>query len=132
MTEPNMNQLIELVEVNLGSWKPEAVAIVDVNHKVWCKKGNVLGEFLDYYRKFPLSDMHLGDSLHNSNTFFMKVTDKTGIIVVMKDPQVARLAAINLRGRLNALSDFYLLEKLVEEDKKSKLSNILKKEKGIW
>jgi hypothetical protein len=132
MAELNLDKLVEIVEVNLGRWKPEAVAIVDVNHKVWCQKGNVSGEILDYYNRFPLLDMHLGDSLHNNNTFLMKVTERTGIIVVMNDPQVARLAAINLRGRINALSDFYNLEKLVEEDKKSKMGNILKKEKGIW
>jgi len=106
MAELNLDKLVEIVEVNLGRWKPEAVAIVDVNHKVWCQKGNVSGEILDYYNRFPLLDMHLGDSLHNNNTFLMKVTERTGIIVVMNDPQVARLAAINLRGRINALSDF--------------------------
>lgn len=124
--------MVELVEINLGSWKPEALAIIDVNSRVWCEKGAIPSGVLDYYRRFPLSDMHLGDSLHNNNTFLMKITEKTGVIVVMKDSQVARLAAINLRGRINALSDFYNLEKLIEEDKKTKMGSILKKEKEMW
>ena len=126
MSELNVNMLIELVELNIGSWKPEAVAIVDVNFKVWGEKGSILKEFLDYYLKFPLSDMHVGDIVHNSNSFLMKVTEKTGIIVTMKDPQIAKLAAINLSGRINALSEFYSIEKLVKEkDKKSLLARIL-------
>nr|MDO8081388.1 hypothetical protein [Candidatus Freyarchaeota archaeon] len=126
MSELNVNKLIELVELNIGSWKPEAIVIVDVNYKIWGEKGIILKEVLDYYRKFPLSDMHVGDILHNSNTFLMKITEKTGIIVAMKDPQVAKLAAINLGGRINAFSEFYTIEKFVKEkDKKSILGRIL-------
>ncbi|MEM2959611.1 MAG: hypothetical protein Q6366_003670 [Candidatus Freyarchaeota archaeon] len=132
MNRANLNRMIELVELNLGTWKPQAMAIVDVNNKVWYEKGTVQREVLEYYQKFPLSEMHLGDTLHNNNTFLMKITDKTGIVVVMGEPHLARLAAINLRGRINALSDFYDLEKLIEEDKKTKMGSVLKKEKEIW
>jgi hypothetical protein len=126
--------MIEQVELNLGSWKPEALAIVDVNYKVWGEKGKVSKDYIEYYRKFPLSDMHEGDSVHNSNSFLMKVTEKTGIIVVMRDVNLARLSAINLRGRINALSDFFDLEKLVKEkdNKRSRLDDALKTEEGIW
>jgi hypothetical protein len=127
--------MIELVELNSGNWKPSGLAIVDINYKVWGSKGIFSKDFLNYYKRFPLSEMHEGDSIHNSNSFLMKITEKTGIIVVMKDVNLARLTAINLRGRINAFSEFYCLEKLVEEkdkDKKSRLGGALKTEKGIW
>lgn len=115
MSEFILDRMIEQVELNLGSWKPEALVIVDINYKVWKEKGKVPKGCIKYYKKFPLSEMHEGDTIHNSNTFFMKVTEKMGIIVVMKDSSLARLSAINLRGRINALSDFYSLDKLVKE-----------------
>jgi hypothetical protein len=131
--EININRLIDIVELNVGNWKPVAVAIVDLNHRVWGEKGNVSKEFLDYYEKFPISGMHIGDSINNSSSFLLKVTEKTGVIVIMEDPHISRLAAINLRGRLNALDDFYTLEKFVKEkDKKSKLDEALKKVGRAW
>ncbi|MEM3586733.1 MAG: hypothetical protein QXO71_05350 [Candidatus Jordarchaeaceae archaeon] len=131
----NLDHMIEQVELNLGSWKPEAVAIVDINYKVWGEKGKVPRNCIEYYKKFPLLEMHEGDTVHNSNTFLMKVTEKTGIIVMMKDSGLARLSAINLRGRLNALSDFYSLDKLISEkskDKRSRLDDAAKTEEEIW
>nr|MDO8082480.1 hypothetical protein [Candidatus Freyarchaeota archaeon] len=110
-----LNKLTKLVELNLGRWKPQAVVITDVNHKVWSEKGSFSRDLLDYYKKFPLSEMHVGDSISNSASFLMKVTEKTGVIVVMKDPYLAKLSAINLNGRINALSDFYNLEKFIKE-----------------
>jgi hypothetical protein len=131
--ESEIGRLIDLVELNVGNWKPLAVAIVDVNYKVWGEKGNVPAEYLKYYETFPLKGLHVGDSINNSASFLMKVTDKTGVIIVMQDPHISRLAAINLRGRLNALSDFYTLEKQIKEkDKKTKLDEALKKEEKVW
>jgi len=131
--EISIGKLIELVELNVGSWKPIAVAIVDVNYKVWGEKGSVPKEFLNYYENFPLSGMHMGDSINNSASFLMKVTEKTGVIVIMGEPHQARLAAINLRGRLNALSEFYNLEKFMKgKDKKSILDEMVKKEEKVW
>ncbi|WXG41867.1 MAG: hypothetical protein WED07_14065 [Candidatus Freyarchaeum deiterrae] len=115
MTNPSLDKMIELVELNIGRLKPEAVGIVDVKYGVWGEKGSFPMGTLDHYKKFPLSDMHRGDSIHNNNTFLMKVTEKTGIIVVMSDLHTARLAAINLREHLNALSDFYKLEKSIKK-----------------
>ncbi len=134
MTQQVFDKMVELVELNAGSWKPEALAIVDVNYKVWWKKGDVPEKFIEYYRKFPLSDMNTGDSVHNNNTFLMKVTDKTGVIVVMGDLHIARLAAINLRGRINALSDFYSLEKFISKKEKSygRTQRMSDTEKGMW
>ncbi|MEM3593264.1 MAG: hypothetical protein QXS27_00890, partial [Candidatus Jordarchaeaceae archaeon] len=40
----------------------------------------------------------------------MRVTEKTAVVVVLSDEHFARLAAINLRGRISALHDFYLLD----------------------
>ncbi|WXG39923.1 MAG: hypothetical protein WED07_03710 [Candidatus Freyarchaeum deiterrae] len=116
----SLDNLTKLVELNLGRWKPEAVVIIDVNHKMWSGNESVSRDLLDYYYKFPLSEMHAGDSISNSKSFFMKVTEKTGVIVVMEDPHLARLAAINLNGRLNALSDFYTLEKVIDDKNRPK------------
>ncbi|MEM3526245.1 MAG: hypothetical protein QXV37_02420 [Candidatus Jordarchaeaceae archaeon] len=111
----SLSRLTKLVELNLGKWKPEAVVIIDINYKVWSKKGPISRDLLDHYKKFPLSEMHVGDCINNSSSFLMKVTEKTGVIVVMKDPYLAKLSAINLSGRINALSDFYNLEKFIDE-----------------
>ena len=116
----SLNKLTKLVELNVGRWKPEAVVIIDVNHKVWSEKGSFSRNLLNYYDKFPLSEMHVGDIINNSSSFLMKVTEKTGVIVVMEDPYLAKLSAINLNGRLNALSDFYNLEKGIDEKKSAK------------
>jgi len=135
LSVPSVDGMIELVEMNIGTWKPKGLAIVDINYKVWGEKGSSSKDLIDYYKKFPLSEMHVGDSIHNSNSFLMKVTEKTGIIVIMRDINLARLSAINLRGRINALSDFYSLEKLVKEkdkDKRSRLGEAAKTEEGIW
>jgi hypothetical protein len=130
---PKTGRMIELVELNLGRWKPLAVAIIDINYKVWDQKGEIAPDIFEYYKKFPLSEMHLGDSVHNNNTFLMKVTEKTGIIVGMDDMHVARLSAINLRGRMSALSEFYRLEKFVEKKKSStRIGDAVESEKGIW
>lgn len=111
---PDTSKMIELVVLNLGRWKPFAVVIIDINYKVWGQEGEIAPEVLDYFKKFPIKEMHPGDSVHNSNTFLMKVTEKTGIIVGIKDMQLSRLAAINLRGRISALSEFYNLEKFID------------------
>ena len=133
LTEPNIGKMIEQVELNAGNWKPEALAIVDINFELWGEKGSVPKESVSYFQKFPLLEMHVGDSVHNNNSFLMKVTEKIGIIVVMEEPHIARLVAINLKGRINALSEFYSLEKFVKEkDKKTRLGNVLKDEKEFW
>ncbi len=115
MSVSSVDRMIELVELNIGSLKPEGVGIVDVKYRVLGEKGIFPKGTLDYYKKFPLSDMHRGDSIHNNNIFLMKVTEKTGIIVVMDDLHTARLAAINLRKRIDALSEFHALEKLIKK-----------------
>jgi len=131
--ESEIGKLIELVELNVGNWKPLAVVIIDINYKIWGEKGSVPGEYLKYYETFPLKGLHVGDSINNSASFLMKVTEKTGVIVVMQDPHISRLSAINLRGRLNALSEFYTLEKLIKEmDKKTKLDEMRKREEKVW
>nr|MDO8079309.1 hypothetical protein [Candidatus Freyarchaeota archaeon] len=128
-----MSKMIQLVELNLGRWKMLTVAIIDINYKVWGQKGEILPEVFEYYKKFPLKEMHVGDSVHNNNTFLMKVTEKTGIIVGMDDMHLARLAAINLRGRIGALSEFYKLEKFIGESKRStRLGDAAEEEKRIW
>ncbi|WXG41576.1 MAG: hypothetical protein WED07_12570 [Candidatus Freyarchaeum deiterrae] len=112
--ETVVNRLIDLVELNVGKWKPIALAIVDLNYNVWGKKGNVSKEFFKYYKRFPLSEMNVGESINNSGSFLMKVTEKTGALVILGDPRISRLAEVNLRGRLPALSEFYTLEKFIK------------------
>ena len=48
--EINVGRFIELVELNVGHWKPLGVAIVDLNYNVWGKKGNVPKEFFKYFK----------------------------------------------------------------------------------
>ncbi len=127
----DIDKLISLVELNVGRWKPSAVAIVDINNKVWGKKGEIPDDILEYYKGFPLKNMHIGDTVHNNNSFFMKVTDKIGVIVVMQDLHISKLASINLRGRINVLSEFYALNGHVKE-KKSLLDEVKEKERRIW
>lgn len=130
---PNTGNMIEIVELNLGNWKPLAVVIIDINRKVWNQRGEIPPEVFDYYEKFPLAEMHVGDSVHNNSTFLMKVTEKTGVIIEMESLHVARLAAINLRGRINALSEFYKLEEFVQEEKEStKFNDASKLERRMW
>jgi hypothetical protein len=105
-----VEKLLEDVERNKGNWSSKGVAILDINNSVIGLKGDVPKECLDYYTKFPISEMHEGDSIHNRNSFLMRVTEKTAVVVVLSDEHFARLAAINLRGRISALHDFYLLD----------------------
>lgn len=109
-----IDQIFETIEKNLGSWKAQGIALLDVNLKVWGIKGEVSKDVFRFYEKFSLYDMHPGDTISNNNTFMIKATEKIGVIVVMKDTHLAMLSAINLKGRINALSDLYNLEKNVE------------------
>ncbi|MEM3569739.1 MAG: hypothetical protein QXW47_11600 [Candidatus Jordarchaeales archaeon] len=129
--EIDVDKLLSLVEMNVGRWKPLAIVIVDVNNKVWGRKGEIPAGFLEYYKSFPLKNMHIGDTVHNNNSFLMKVTDKVGVVIVMQDPHISRLASINLRGRINVLSDFYIIDKYVK-DKKSLLDSAKEKERRVW
>lgn len=111
----NIERLINLVEANLGNWKAKSILILDVNFKIWGKRGDAPTEILNFYRKFPFREMHTGDTVHNENTYMMKITGKTAVLIEMRDSHIARLSAINLRGRINALSEFCTLEDHVEE-----------------
>lgn len=128
----NIDELLNLVETNLGSKKANAIFIVDINFKIWGKKGELPQEVLSYYQKFPIREMHVGDTMHNECTYMMKVTEKTAVIVKMDDTHLARLSSINLKGRINALSPFYTIEKYVEEKKGSKLNEIGKTARRMW
>jgi hypothetical protein len=128
----NIDELLNLVETNLGSKKASAIFIVDVNFKIWGKKGDFPEEVLKYYQKFPLREMHIGDTMHNESTYLMKVTDKTAVLVRMGDAHLARISAITLKGRINALSPFYALDKYVEEKKGSKLNEIGETARRMW
>ncbi|MEM3587587.1 MAG: hypothetical protein QXO71_09730 [Candidatus Jordarchaeaceae archaeon] len=111
----DIEKLINLIEANLGSWKARTILILDVNFKIWGKKGEVSTEVLNFYRKFPFREMHVGDTVHNQNTFMMKIAEKIAVIIEMRDPHISRLSAINLRGRINALSEFSILGEHIKD-----------------
>ncbi|WXG39855.1 MAG: hypothetical protein WED07_03360 [Candidatus Freyarchaeum deiterrae] len=123
----DIERLIHLVEANLGNWKPSSIVIVDINFKIWGEKGEFPESALKFYRKFPFTEMHVGDTVHNESSFMMKVTDKTAVLIGMRDSHIARLSATNLRGRINALSEFVILEDYIEEKGSTEASG--KKEK---
>ncbi|MHA1607465.1 MAG: hypothetical protein ACTSWP_08025 [Candidatus Freyarchaeota archaeon] len=110
----NIEKLPELVEVNVGNWRVEAVYIIDNNFKIWASKGPIKGEVLNYYRKFPIAELEVGDVIHNRNSFLLKVTEKTGVIVVTPEPYYSLIAAANLKGRINALNELYKLDRLIK------------------
>jgi hypothetical protein len=105
-----VEKLLEDVDRNKGNWNSNGVAIIDINNSIIGLKGDVPKECIEYYLKFPISEMHEGDSIHNGRSFLMRVTEKAAVIVVLKEEHLARLSAINLRGRIFALHDFYLLD----------------------
>nr|MDO8077324.1 hypothetical protein [Candidatus Freyarchaeota archaeon] len=105
-----IDKLLNDVERNKGQWRSRGIAIVNVENSVIGVRGDVPAEYLEYYLKFPISEMNEGDSIHNGCSFLMRVTEKTAVIVVLNDEHFARLSAINLRGRISALHDFYLLD----------------------
>lgn len=127
----DVERLLNLVEVNLGNWKAKNILIMDVNFKIWGKRGELAKEVLSFYRKFPLRDMHVGDTIHNQSTFMMKVTEKTAVLIEMRDFHIARLSAINLKGRINALSDFCILDDYVEERKETEAGGTREKLKNL-
>jgi len=106
-----VEKLLEDVERNKGNWNSKGLAILDLDSSIIIGfKGDIPKEYIEYYLKFPISERHEGDSIHNRNSFLMRVTEKTAVLVVLGDEHFARLAAINLRGRISALQDFYLLD----------------------
>jgi len=115
------DQVFKIIEINLGKWKPQGIAILDVNFRVWGVKGEIPNNVINFYEKFSLSHMHIGDMVSNNNTFMIKATEKTGIIVAMKDNHLAMLSAINLKGRINALTALYEPEKSVEAEAEEKI-----------
>jgi hypothetical protein len=127
----DIERLINLVEVNLGNWKARAILIVDVNFKIWGKRGELDKEVLSFYSKFPFREMHVGDTVHNQNTFMMKVTERTAVLIEMRDSHIARLSAINLKGRMNALSEFCTLDDYVEEKEDTKAGGTREKLKKM-
>nr|MDO8082402.1 hypothetical protein [Candidatus Freyarchaeota archaeon] len=108
-----IDTMIKLIEINLGKWKPLAVVIIDKTFKIWGLKGEFPEKALKLFEKYTLDEMKPGDSIHNGTAFLMKVTEKTAVIVEMNDVKLSIHASANLRGRINALSDFYKLEKFV-------------------
>ncbi|MGQ9723538.1 MAG: hypothetical protein ACUVXA_19730 [Candidatus Jordarchaeum sp.] len=110
-----IDRMINLIEINCGNLKPTSIAIIDKNFKIWGLKGEFPEKAVTLFENYSIDELKPGDSLHNENSFLMKITEKTGVIISMYDEKLSILASANLRGRINALSDFYLLEKLIEK-----------------
>ncbi|MEM2135611.1 MAG: hypothetical protein QW261_14745 [Candidatus Jordarchaeaceae archaeon] len=109
-----IDEMIKLIEINLGNWKPVGVAIIDKNFRVWGMRGSLPQKVLDIFASQSLEEIKPGDSIHYDSVFLMKVTEKIAAIVSMGDVRLSILASANLRGRINALSEFYRLEKFVD------------------
>ena len=120
MNNPPLDNMMHLVELNLGNWKPRSIVVIDKDFKVWGLKGKILEEVVKLFKKYSFEELKPGDSIHNGNSFLMKITEKTGVIVSMDDIRLSILASTNLRGRINALSDFYLLEEFVNKSSTKK------------
>jgi len=108
--EQLIEKLMDDVERNKGNWNSSGLAIMNIENSIIGIRGDVPDEYIEYYLKFPISEMHEGDSIHNGRSFLMRITEKAAVIVVLKEEHLARLSAINLRGRISALHDFYLLD----------------------
>ncbi|MBS7250059.1 MAG: hypothetical protein KIH08_05630 [Candidatus Freyarchaeota archaeon] len=108
--EQLIEKLMDDVDRNKGKWNSKGIAIISVEKSLIGIRGEVPEKCIEYYLKFPISEMQEGDSIHNGNSFLMRVTEQTAVIVVLGEEHFARLSAINLRGRLSALHDFYLLD----------------------
>ncbi|WXG40304.1 MAG: hypothetical protein WED07_05715 [Candidatus Freyarchaeum deiterrae] len=126
-----VEKLLEDVERNKGNWNSKGVAILDLNSSVIGFKGDVPKDYIEYYLKFPISEMHEGDTIHNRNSFLMRVSEKTAVLVVLSEEHFARLAAINLRGRISALHDFYLLDLDGEDGERILKGKIIEGETSI-
>jgi hypothetical protein len=127
-----IEKLMDDVERNKGKWNSIGLAIINIENSIIGIRGKVPDEVIEYYMKFPISQMHEGDSINNSNSFLMRITEKAAVIVVLEEEHLARLSAINLRGRISALHDFYLLdldekrsEKIFAESNMNQSSSIL-------
>ncbi|MBS7287870.1 MAG: hypothetical protein KIH01_03770 [Candidatus Freyarchaeota archaeon] len=114
-------KLLKVIESNIGKFSVEAIYIVDGDFNVWAHKGEIKGEVIGYYRKFPLATLNIGSFVCDKKSFLLKTTERTGVIVVMKEEHHTIMAAANLKSRINALSEFYELDKAIE---------ILEKERG--
>lgn len=115
--EDELEKFVKLVELNVGSIPLSAVAIMDENLRIWAVKGKMedILELLKKYNNVSLSKMKVGDEVHDDGSFIMKVTDRTLVLASPKNPLLTKLAIANLRGRINALSTLYVLDKLAEQ-----------------
>lgn len=117
LSEDDLNEFLKLVELNVGSIPLSAVAIIDAKLRIWAMKGNLNGilEILEKYENAPLHEMKTGEEIHNNVSFLMKVTDKSFVLAAVKNPLLIKIAIANLRGRINALSSLYILDKIIEQ-----------------
>ncbi len=117
MVDIQLIEFLKLIELNVGSAPLSTVAIVDMNFKIWAIKGKLDDAItlIEKYEKNSLVNMKVGEEMHNDNSFLMKVTDNLFVLATVKNPILLRIAIENLRGRINALSTLFVLDKLVNQ-----------------
>ncbi len=117
MSEIDFNEFLRLIELNVGSISLSTVAIIDANFKIWAIKGKLDDaiKILKKYENAPLPKMKMGEEVHDDGSFLMKVTDKSYVLAAVKNPLLIKIAIANLKGRINALSNFYILDKFIDQ-----------------
>lgn len=123
-----LERLMGVVEANLGKRKARGVAIIDDRFRVWAARGGVRQEDLAKYSRLPVRELDVGSLIHDSQSFLLKVSDRFMLFVAMGESELSMVAAASLKGRINALSDFYRLDKALEEAEKEggKLNALLR------
>lgn len=110
-----LERLMGVVEANLGRRRARGIAIVDDRFRVWASRGGVRREELAKYSKLPVGELEVGSLVHDSQSFLLKVSDRFMVYVSMEEKELSMIAAAALKGRMNALSEFYKLDKALEE-----------------
>lgn len=123
-----LEKLMGVVEANLGKRRANGIAIVDDRFRVWASKGWVRREDLARYSKLPMRELEVGSLVHDNQSFLLKVSDRFMVYVSMEERGLSMIAAAALKGRINALSEFYKLDKALDEAEKGegKLNALLK------
>ncbi len=123
-----LERLMGVVEANLGRRKARGIAIVDDRFRLWAVRGGVGRDDLAKYSKLPVKELEVGSLIHDSQSFLLKVSDRFMVFVAMGENELSMVAAASLKGRINALSDFYKLDRALEEAEKEggRLNSLLR------
>ncbi len=118
MAQELLERLMGTVEANLDRRRARGIAIVDDRFRLWAVRGQVAREDLAKYSKLPVGELEAGSLIHDQRSFLLKVSDRFMVYVAIAESELSMLAAATIKSRINALSDFYRLEKLLDEIEK--------------